>query len=195
MGKIFCLMGKSSSGKDTIFNETKQDKELNLKPIIPYTTRPRRTNETNGVEYFFINEKELNQFEKENKIIEKRVYHTVYGDWFYGTINDGQIDIDNNNYLLIATLEAYKSLREYFGDTKVFPLYIEVEDGIRLDRALKREKSQQNPNYEEVCRRFLADNKDFSFENLSSLNIDKSYINENLEECIENVKKEILKLI
>ena len=70
MGKIFCLMGKSSSGKDTIFKEINNDKDLNLKPIISYTTRPKRINETNGVEYFFINKDELNKFEEENKVIE-----------------------------------------------------------------------------------------------------------------------------
>ena len=66
MGKIFCLMGKSSSGKDTIFKEINEDKDLDLKPIISYTTRPKRINETNGVEYFFINKDDLNKFEKEN---------------------------------------------------------------------------------------------------------------------------------
>ncbi len=195
MGKIFCLMGKSSSGKDTIFKEIKNDEELNLKPIVSYTTRPKRTNETNGVEYFFINEKELKEFEQENKVIEKRVYHTVHGDWYYCTINDEQIDLENNNYLLITTLESYKSLKDYFGEEKVYPLYVHVEDGVRLERALEREKSQENPNFNELCRRFLADNDDFSDKNLSSLSINKFYINEDLQDCINNIKKDILNLI
>lgn len=195
MGKIFCLMGKSSSGKDTIFKKIRDDKELNLKPIVSYTTRPKRTNETNGVEYFFINEKELNKFEKEDKVIEKRVYHTVHGDWYYCTINDEQIDLESNNYLLITTLESYKSLKDYFGEDKVYPLYIHVEDGIRLQRALDREKNQENPNFDELCRRFLADNSDFSKENLSTLKINKFYTNKELEECINNIKKDILNLI
>ena len=195
MGKIFCLMGKSSSGKDTIFKKIRDDKELNLKPIVSYTTRPKRTNETNGVEYFFINEKELNKFEKEDKVIEKRVYHTVHGDWYYCTINDEQIDLESNNYLLITTLESYKSLKDYFGEDKVYPLYIHVEDGIRLQRALDREKNQENPNFDELCRRFLADNSDFSKENLSTLKINEFYTNKELEECINNIKKDILKLI
>ena len=195
MGKIFCLMGKSSSGKDTIFKKIRDDKELNLKPIVSYTTRPKRTNETNGVEYFFINEKELNKFEKEDKVIEKRVYHTVHGDWYYCTINDEQIDLESNNYLLITTLESYKSLKDYFGEDKVYPLYIHVEDGIRLQRALDREKNQENPNFDELCRRFLADNNDFSKENISALEINEFYTNKELEECINNIKKDILNLI
>lgn len=195
MGKIFCLMGKSSSGKDTIFKAINDDKDLDLKPIISYTTRPKRINETDGIEYFFINKDELSKFERENKVIEKRVYHTVHGDWFYGTINDGQIDLNKNNYILITTLESYKSLRDYFGNDKVFPFYIDIEDGIRLERALEREKRQDKPNYDELCRRFLADNKDFSAENLSNLDINKFYINEDLKNCINDIKRDILNLI
>ncbi len=195
MGKIFCLMGKSSSGKDTIFKELKDDTDLNLKPIISYTTRPKRVSETQGIEYFFIAKDKLDELEKDNKVIEKRVYHTVHGDWYYCTINDGQIDLDRNDYLLITTLESYKSLRDYFGNDKVHPLYVDIEDGIRLERALQREKKQANPNYNELCRRFLADNKDFSEENLSNLSINKSYVNEDLYECINTIKKDILNLI
>ena len=195
MGKIFFFFFKSSSGKDTIFKKIRDDKELNLKPIVSYTTRPKRTNETNGVEYFFINEKELNKFEKEDKVIEKRVYHTVHGDWYYCTINDEQVDLESSNYLLITTLESYKSLKDYFGEDKVYPLYIHVEDGIRLQRALDRDKNQENPNFDELCRRFLADNSDFSKENLSTLKINEFYTNKELEECINNIKKDILNLI
>ena len=188
MGKIFCLMGKSSSGKDTIFKEIRDDKDLNLKPVVSYTTRPKRINETQGVEYLFINEEQLDEFEKADKVIEKRVYHTVHGDWYYCTINDGQIDLNINNYLLITTLESYESLKKYYGEDKVYPLYVDIEDGIRLERALEREKRQANPNYNELCRRFLADNQDFSQENLSKLNINKFYINEDLQECIDEIK-------
>lgn len=195
MGKIFCLMGKSSSGKDTIFKEIRDDKDLNLKPVVSYTTRPKRINETQGVEYLFINEEQLDEFEKADKVIEKRVYHTVNGDWYYCTINDGQIDLNINNYLLITTLESYESLKKYYGEDKVYPLYVDIEDGIRLERALEREKRQANPNYNELCRRFLADNQDFSQENLSKLNINKFYINEDLQECIDEIKNDILNLI
>ena len=195
MGKIFCLMGKSSSGKDTIFKEIKDDKDLNLKPVISYTTRPKRVNETQGVEYFFIDKDQLDKFENEDKVIEKRVYNTVNGKWYYCTINDGQIDLDKHNYLFITTLESYKDIRDYYGEDKVYPFYIDIDDGIRLGRALERERRQANPNYDELCRRFLADNIDFSEENLAKLNINKCYINEDLNECIKNIKKDILNLI
>ena len=195
MGKIFCLMGKSSSGKDTIFKKLMGDSQLGLIPILPYTTRPKRNDETNGVEYYFINEEILQSYEQKGKVIEKRAYHTVNGIWHYCTIDDGQIDLHKGNYLIIATLEAYKNLQNYFGKEHVVPFYIEVDDGLRLERALKRERQQKNPNYDELCRRFLADNIDFSDEQLKANTIDKFYNNSDLEQCIQNIKKDMLQHI
>lgn len=191
MGKIFCLMGKSSSGKDTIFKEVKNDKKLNLKPIVLYTTRPRRTNETNGIEYYFIDENKLESFKSEGKVIEYRRYDTVDGPWYYSTIDDGQINLVDNNYIVIVTLEAFNNFKNYFGEDKVYPIYINIEDGLRLERALFREKNQNNPKYNELCRRFLADSIDFSDENLEKAGISKEYLNINLYECIENIKNDI----
>ena len=73
------------------------------------------------------------------------------------------------------------------------PIYIDVEDGTRLTRALEREKKQEHPKYAEMCRRFLADSVDFSDENLSKLGINIRYFNnELLDGCIEQIKKDII---
>lgn len=195
MGKIFCLMGKSNSGKDTIFKEIMNDKDLELKAIVSYTTRPRRINETDGVEYYFINEQRLIEYRNLGKIIEERKYNTVNGPWYYSTIDDGQIDLEKNNYLLIVTLDAYKNIKAHYGKENVVPFYIELDDGVRLERAIKREREQHNSNYDELCRRFLADNSDFSLDKLKACNVEKYYINDNLIECVDNIKNDILKFI
>lgn len=195
MGKIFCLMGKSSSGKDTIFGDLIKEKELGLLPVISYTTRPMRVNEVEGREYHFITEKQLKDYQVIDKIIEHRVYQTVYGPWHYATIDDGQINLESHHYLMIVTLEAYNSLVRYFGADKVIPLYVEVEDGLRLERAIQREKQQVNPNYEEICRRFLADSKDFSKELLEEAKILHFYKNIDLEICKDEIRAAILKTI
>ncbi|WP_022748899.1 guanylate kinase [Lachnobacterium bovis] len=187
MNKIFCIMGKSSTGKDTIYQTLLNRKDFNLKKIIPYTTRPIRVGEENGREYFFCDEERVTQLNKENKIIEIREYNTVHGIWKYFTADDGQIDLDKNSYLLIGTLETFLSLRRYYGTSKVIPIYIEVEDGERLTRALGREKKQRTPHYEEMCRRFLADQKDFSKENLKNAKVDKVFTNKNLKNTVEEI--------
>ena len=140
MGKIFCLMGKSSSGKDTIFKELNEDKELNLKPIVSYTTRPKRINETDGVEYFFIDKNQLDKYKEENKVIEQRVYHTVDGDWYYCTINDKQIDLEIDGKQHLYRAESDKKRDAFISRTHI--VYRVLWNDIRSDtgKAIMRAK-------------------------------------------------------
>ena len=151
MSKIYYLMGKSSTGKDTIYKELRK-RMPQLKNVTIYTTRPRREGEKEGEEYFFTDETELEKFKTEDRLIEERAYNTVYGIWHYFTADDGQFNFEqkNQDYLMIGTLESYEKLKTYFGNEKVVPLYIEVEDGERLTRALAREKTQKEPKYAEM---------------------------------------------
>lgn len=195
MGKIFCVMGKSASGKDTIYERLIQDKSLPVKRIIPYTTRPIRDGEIEGETYFFCNEEQVNSLQEQGKIIELRTYDTVYGLWKYFTVDDGQFDLNKGSYLLIGTVETYVQIRDYFGEDKVLPIYIEVEDGERLIRAISRERTQQVPKYEEMCRRFLADQADFSEENLEAAGISKRFENIDLEETIATIRQYIERMV
>ena len=192
MGKIYCIMGKSSTGKDTIYKKLIEDETISLKKIIPYTTRPIRAGEQNGVEYFFCTEEQVDELLKQGKVIELRAYHTVHGIWKYFTVDDGQVDLKHQNYLMIGTLEAYLKIRDYYGEANVVPVYIEVEDGERLSRALARERQQDSPKYEELCRRFLADAKDFSEEKLTDAGIKQRFINQSLEETTDRIREMIL---
>src|SRR5699024_1514553 len=134
-----------------------------------YTTRPIREGERDGVEYFFVDDAALDCHEKQGKVVEQRAYNTVCGLWRYATVDDGQVDLDRADYLVIGTLESYEKMRGFYGEENLVPLYVEVEDGERLQRALAREREQREPKYAEMCRRFLADEKDFSEENLARL--------------------------
>ena len=191
MSKIFVVMGKSASGKDTIYKRLLAEESLGLKNIVPYTTRPIRQGETDGVEYFFVTVEGMRQLEKQGKIIECRCYHTIHGDWYYFTADDGQIDLETQNYLMITTLVGYEKIRNYYGEDKVIPLYIEVEDGLRLERALKREQQENNHKYAEMCRRFLADSEDFSEDNLKAAEIGKRYENIDFELCLLEIAADI----
>ena len=187
MGKIFCVMGKSASGKDTIYRGLLTHKELSLRRVIPYTTRPIRDGEVDGDTYFFCWEKQVQELQDAGKIIELRTYHTVYGPWKYFTVDDGQFDEQTGNYLMIGTLETYGRIRTYFGEDRVIPIYIEVEDGERLIRAISREREQEEPKYEEMCRRFLADAEDFSEENLKRNGVNTRFNNLELNATIEQI--------
>jgi len=179
-------MGKSSSGKDTIYKKVLEELTY-LKKVISYTTRPIRQGEIDGEEYYFVDEETLAKLEKEGKVIEQRSYNTVHGIWKYFTVCDGQIDLKKHEYIVIGTLASYHEMCKYLGEENLVPIYIQIEDGIRLERALYRERNQENPRYEEMCRRFLADNEDFSEENLEKAKITKRFDNENLQECLKKV--------
>ena len=187
MGKIVCLMGKSSSGKDTIYKKLLHQQEIQLKTIVPYTTRPIRDGEEEGVEYHFTDEEGYQGLLKQGSIIEARAYNTCYGVRRYFTVADDTIKLESDSYILIGTLEAYSQIQKFYGVDKVVPVMIELDDGVRLQRALDREKAQDHPKYEEMCRRFLADSEDFSEEKIKEAGITKRFLNDDLERCIREI--------
>ena len=195
MGKMIYLMGKSSTGKDTIYKHLLQWKEIPFEKVVLYTTRPIRAHEKNGREYHFTDEVHYQELLKAGKIIEDRVYQTFYGPWRYFTVDDGSIDLQNQNYLVIGTLESFIKTAEYFSKDQVLPIYIEVDDGIRLERAIQRERRQETPKYEEMCRRFLADAADFSAEKLEMAGITRVFENDDLERCVQEIEEHLLSVL
>ena len=161
MGKIFYIMGKSASGKDRIYSLLAAHKELNLKTLILYTTRPIRAGEQDGKNYYFVDDGKLEEFRKNGNLIEERAYHTVYGIWTYFTADDGQVNLADSDYLGIGTLESFKKMRKYYGEDAVCPVYVQVEDGERLSRApvsythLRAHETKANL----VCRLLLEKKK------------------------------------
>ncbi len=188
MGKIVYLMGKSSTGKDTIYKRLLDEMSQRLHRIVPYTTRPIRLKEKNGVEYFFTDEVGFARLLESGRVIEHRAYHTCHGLWRYFTVDDGQIDLDTKDYICIGTLESYESTKAYFGQDKLLPVLIELDDGARLQRALDRERKQEQPKYEEMCRRFLADSEDFSEERIAHAGIEQRFLNEDLKTCMDEIR-------
>ncbi len=177
MGKLFYMMGKSATGKDTIYEELLSREALNLNPFIMYTTRPIRRKEVDGVQYHFVTEEKLKKMQAQGRVIELRAYDTVQGIWYYFTADSDEVDINRCSYLALGTLVSYQKVRDYYGSEKVVPLYIEARDDLRLERALKRERKQEHPDYAEMCRRFLADQEDFSEENILRAGINTRFLN------------------
>ena len=168
--RIFCLVGKSGSGKDTLYAHI-LERCPGLVPVIPCTTRPRRTGEVEGQSYRFVTGEQLRQYEARGQVIEKREYHTVQGLWTYFTL---RFPLDRDR-VLITTLEGARALMDAYGPQAVRIVYLHVDDRVRLLRCIDREEGQERPDYAEVCRRFLADQSDFSdarlaqFPNLHSI--------------------------
>jgi guanylate kinase len=194
MPEIIFLMGKSASGKDKIRRQLEADVQLALHPVVIYTTRPMRQGERQGVDYHFVSCEEAAALFASGRLIEKRTYETIQGPWHYFSMDDGQIVTDGKTrYLAIGTLESYLAYVRYFGREHVYPVLISSRDDVRLLRAIHREQKQEHPDYQEVCRRFLADSEDFSEENIRKAGIEQRFENDGpLEACVEKIRQAVL---
>ena len=184
MNKIFCIVGKSASGKDTIYKEIVSAYGDELVNVVIGTTRPMRIGEVDGVDYRFFTDEQLAELEKSGKVIEKRQYNTMQGIWSYFTL---EFDLSaEKNYIIISTLEGAQSITNRYGDDRVCVVYLSIDDRLRLLRCIDRESRQEKPDYSEVCRRFIADQKDFSEEKIKEFNnihyIDSS---KSIDECLK----------
>ena len=85
MGKIYYIMGKSASGKDTIYRRLMEDKTFAFHTLVPYTTRPMRSTEENGRDYFFTDEAGLSRLQEAGRVIELFVSDSAWNlELFYG---------------------------------------------------------------------------------------------------------------
>ena len=149
--KVIALFGKSASGKDTL-QKWLVRKYPNTKGIVSCTTRPPREGEKDGVDYNFLSVEEFTKKVLDGTMLEA----TSFRDWFYGTpLESLDPSVINIGVFNIAGLEAISA------DTRldVYPIYVWADSKTRLLRSLKRES---RPNCEEICRRYLADEKDFA---------------------------------
>ena len=195
--KIIYIMGKSACGKDTIFKRLKE--ELDLKSYILYTTRPMREGEKDGVDYYFISDEEMKEYiegKREERVLEYRQYNVVDGIWTYATIYDDQFKT-KDDLITIGTLESYVNLKKFFdkrGREDLIPVYIEVPNDIRRERAIERERKQKVPRFAEMERRFKADELDFTEEKIEKAGIRRNnrFINLNLDETVNKIKEFVL---
>ncbi len=188
MRMLFYMMGKSSSGKDTIYKKLLEDKTIKLDPLIPFTTRPIRAGEKPGREYHFVTKEQFEDMKSAGQVVEYRVYNTVHGEWIYFTALDEMTKAADQDYIVIGTVESFVNTKNALPEERIIPIYIDLDDGERLLRALTRERNQQEPKYRELCRRYLADADDFSEEKLAQAGIEKSFYNDSLDRCIDEIK-------
>lgn len=161
LNKLFCLVAKSGAGKDSILEILQ--KEYGFKKAISYTTRPMREGEVDGVTYHFVTDDEMQKLIKNGSVIEHHSFNTDKGIWIYGTHIDIKNDLKTSSLICIKEPYGVKALINELGYKNVIPIYIDVDDETRLKRSIKRESKQEKPNYNELCRRFLDDQKDFNY--------------------------------
>ena len=139
--KIFALLGYMGVGKDTILKQVLKDMD-DVKPIISTTTRPMRKGETEGVEYYFIDDVEF--FRRGTDFVEQRIYNTKVKEngvekdatWRYGI---ERAELEKDDYLIvIVDSVGYKELKNYVGNNKIVPIFISAPQEELKARALAR---------------------------------------------------------
>ncbi len=163
---LIALMGKSCSGKDTVMRKLR---EAGVARIVTNTTRPMRPGEKDGEEYYFKSEADYKKAYYEDRILDSREYDTVHGLWRYWT---EAFTLDAPYTVIVTTPESECLLDVYMfslDNPKFVPVYLEVPEDVRLQRALERENKKPKPDYDEMYRRIEADNKDFSEKALSGI--------------------------
>lgn len=186
---ILALFGKSGSGKDTIRNKLLELYPDTYQRLVAYTTRPPRIGEVDGQDYYFISPDEFGRLVLNYSMLEATCFQSAEGNWFYGTnINSLSLDKINIGVFNPAAIEIL------LDDDRlhVIPILIKASDKVKLLRQLNRE---QYPNCEEVCRRFLADQKDFydvSFDCYIAIN-DNEYALETVPLEINNYVDNLIK--
>ena len=149
--KIIAIYGKSGAGKDTIQKEMVKLFPHIFNSIVSCTTRPKRDYEINGIDYHFLSKAAMRNLINNGEMLE----YSIFNNWYYGT---GKMSLDINKINIgVFNLDGIRSLLNRY-DVEIFPICITANGKTRLLRNIKREN---NPNCYEICRRYLADEKDF----------------------------------
>lgn len=207
---IFCILGLSASGKDTILKKVlwhKFNDSFYLNKLIPLTSRPPRDGEFSGVDYEFLTKEYFEKLIRGNTsdsiLMEYRSYNVKTADnksdvWYYGNKLPDPYYAHN---IMIGTLEAYSNMAknpniQHYG-YEIIPIYISVSDEERLYRMITREAKNEKPNYREVSRRFLADMNDLKKyrDVLSAIPEENYFINNDLDKTVEAIVSLISKYI
>lgn len=177
---IFCLLGKSASGKDTLINMITSSNS-NVSKLIPTTTREKRKYEKDGYDYHFISENAFIKKIEKNQFMEHRKYVAVTQSGTPNTLYYGTEYPQGHSSILTGPVDMYEKIKNNLLNSSgtsnkinVIPIYIQVPDDERLYRMIRRESRNNKPNYREVARRFLADNREFNEEYMKSLGINET---------------------
>ena len=150
--KIIAIIGQSGCGKDTVLNETVMRHPDVCARIINCTTRPMRDYEEDGVDYHFMPVSGFTREVLNGNMLEA----TEYNDWFYRT-NINALTPNKINIGIFSPAAVEALLQDPRLDVDV--VRVVTANKTRLQRSLNREDV---PDCTEICRRYLADEKDFA---------------------------------
>lgn len=156
MKKIIVLLGASATGKDTVVKHISEKYSIPI--AVSYTTRPMRSNETQGIEYYFISDDEMHEKFKNGEVIEHTSYYIQSEDVSY-TYANVTSEFEKGDYILtILNPHGLYQFRQSLYKDNLVSIMLNCDDRIRLIRSLNRD---ENVNVKEVLDRMVRDELDF----------------------------------
>lgn len=148
---LLVLTGKSGSGKTTTSNILQKD--VGLKKIITYTTRPKRKGEHEGIDYHFVSKEEFKKMIDNSKFLEYAVYDASFGRVYYGSLKE---DYNKMDSVIVLNPKGVEKLLSYDGGINA--LIVEL---VPSQATLKQRLSSRGDSPAEIERRLKADDTDF----------------------------------
>ena len=146
---LIVLAGKSGSGKTT--TAMILQRKLGLKRVVTYTTRPKRKEEKDGVDYQFVSEEKFRQMIEASDFLEYAIYNASFGKVYYGSLKK---DYDTVNSVIVLNPKGVEKLLA-FSSTAL------IVDLVPSRETLKRRLISRGDAPKEIERRLSADDKDF----------------------------------
>ncbi len=175
------LSSPSGAGKTTISKKIQQ-KYQNFKISVSHTTRKPRSNEVEGIDYYFVDENNFKNKIKNNEFYE---YAKIFGN-YYGTSKESVLNLLNNknDVLFDIDWQGTQQLSKFkeLNLLKIFILPPSKEE-------LKKRLIQRNQDKLDVVEERL---KAYDADSAHKQDYDHVVINDNLENCFKEVEKIIL---
>tara|TARA_X000001036_G_C20532141_1_gene746686 strand:+ start:330 stop:926 length:597 start_codon:yes stop_codon:yes gene_type:complete len=171
------LSSPSGVGKTTLTKKIQQ-KYQSFKISVSHTTRKPRSNEVEGVDYYFVSQKKFEELISENKFYE---YAKIFEN-YYGTLKKNVDEtILNNDIIFDIDWQGTKQLSK-FTNLNLIKIYLITDN----KEELKKRLIKRNQNTEdEIKSRFDSFDEDIKHWK----DYDYVIINKNLDVCFKQIEK------
>ena len=140
MNKIIILCGPSGAGKSSLAKSLCKDKCFGY--AISCTTRQKRQQEIDGVDYIFLNKKQFLQKIEQEQFVE----FTLFEGEYYGTLKQSVENILlTKNCVIIIDPFSIKSVlaKSFFNQKQVISIFLDVDDKTLINRLRGRGESDE----------------------------------------------------
>lgn len=160
---IYCIVGESGSGKDSLIKYTLEKYKLPLKLLVSYTDRPKRPNETNGVEHWFVGSSDFTDIKNNDEVV---AYTRIGEDGYrYMATRDNLEDSD----IYLIDPEGLKGFKANYGHKyDIVTIYIDCPYKERYNRAVSKRgdspcKFAKRYNDEQNMFKVFRQNRDYDY--------------------------------